>query len=70
MKITKTTKVIFTEEDRKAVRHFRNEILHPICDIVNNNCDKCPIKHCSDLEEFMCEVQEHGRLEIPNEEVE
>ena len=64
MKITKTTKLIFTEEDRKVARHFRTEILHPICDLVQNNCSECPIKHCSDLENLMCEIQENGLFTI------
>ena len=70
MKITKTTKIVFTEEDKKSAQHFRLEILRPMCAIVRNDCFKCPIKHCSDLEDFLCEIQSKDCLEISDKEVE
>lgn len=55
MKIAKVLE--FNEEDVKAMVHVRAHIFHPMCDILENNCELCPFNGaCTDLEEFFDKV--------------
>lgn len=55
MKIEKI--LTFDTEDIKALIHFRAHIFHPMCNIVKNQCSKCPFNgNCSELEEFFDKI--------------
>ena len=55
MKVAKVLE--FSEEDVKAMVHFRAHVFHPMCDILENRCQFCPFnKACTNLEEFFDKV--------------
>ena len=68
MKIKKV--LTLNEEDTKSIQHFRAEVLHPMCDLLENHCELCPFNDmgCSDLEDFLTELCEKGEWVIPTRE--
>ena len=67
MKIGKM--VQFTREDIQTMVEFRLEIFHPMCDILENQCELCPFgQACSDIEEFLDEAITHSYWDVPQKE--
>ena len=64
MKIAKVLE--FNAEDVKAIEHFRAQVFHPMCDILENHCELCPFNEaCTNIDEFFDKVVTDKHWYVP-----